>query len=57
MDIDLSVPTVRDPVDARQADRPCWTQVGNVGGEPVMFLHDPERIDRLNSELETWPWG
>jgi hypothetical protein len=33
---------------------PAVVEVGRMGGEPVLFIHDPERPDRTARAFETY---
>jgi hypothetical protein len=59
MQLDLELPVV---TDARKGDplpqHPAFIEVGRMGGEPVLFLHDPERLDRTERAFDDygdWP--
>lgn len=35
---------------------PCLVPVGCIGGEPVYFAHDPERVDRTERAITDLDW-
>lgn len=39
-----SLPVALDQADAKASPRPCWVEIDHV-----LFLHDPERPDRLDA--------
>lgn len=39
---------------ALEADIPCLVPIGWIGNEPIHFIHDPERLDRLQKEIDYW---
>jgi hypothetical protein len=51
------MPRVRGEAEARRATEPVELVTGSFQGAPVVFLHDPERPDRLEKLREAFPWA
>lgn len=57
MDSPRPMPRVHSEDEARCAQEPVELVTGSFDGSPVVFIHDPERPDRLEKLREAFPWA
>lgn len=57
MDNANPMPRVHTEAEACRATEPVELVTGHFAGAPVVFIHDPERPDRLEKLREAFPWA